>query len=296
MYYLKADIEQPVNLISAGNFIADNNWKHSERVISDYEIIIAIRNTVYIQQDETEYVLHPGDALLLLPGHVHKGYEYSEKGTSFYWFHFSYNSKYNVISVEDADAIITLINNNSFYNGLSSDILIPAFLKTLNLERITVLFHQILDLLKSHYYTSQGINCIVTTLLIELTEQNISRYKNTNRLTSPDKLQKIQEWIRIHYTQDISLANVAHEFNYSKEYLARYFKHKMGMSMQQYIYNLKLSKAKELLCESDKSVKEISKFLGFNDEKYFMKLFKRFEDTTPKQFRNAYNKTHLNNV
>ncbi len=331
MYYLKADITSPVHFISAGHFTADTQWIHSERIITDYEIIINLKNPIHIQQEDKKYTLQPGDSLLLLPGLTHKGFEYSEKGTSFYWFHFCFNKQNTVsrqdtankqgainrqdsinkqdavssqdisnmqdsiISTEEAEAAISLINNNNFYGDFSPFCLLPSTMKGVNLDRISILFHQLLHLLSSSYYTGLATNYLLTSLLIELTEQNILQLKiRHENETSSDKLPKILEWIRVHSLQNISLADVSHEFNYSKEYLARYFKKHMGMSMQQYIYNLKLSKAKELLCESDKTVKEIAEALGFQDEKYFMKLFKRMEDTTPKQYRNAYNRTHMN--
>lgn len=301
MYYLKADITFPVRFISAGHFTADARWVHSERIITDYEIIINLKAPIYIQQEDRKYTLHSGDSLLLLPGLTHKGFDYSEKGTSFYWFHFCFNNRDgvrgqdSVIGSEEAEAAISLINNNNFFGDFSSFCLLPATIKGVNLDRISILFHQLLHLLSSSYYTGLATHYLLTSLLIELTQQNILQFKDRHeKESSSDKLPKILEWIRVHSMQNISLADVSHEFNYSREYLARYFKKHMGMSMQQYIYNLKLSKAKELLCESDQTVREIAEALGFQDEKYFMKLFKRMEDTTPKQYRNAYNRTHMN--
>lgn len=65
--------------------------------------------------------------------------------------------------------------------------------------------------------------------------------------------------------------------------------------MQTYINNLRLSKSKNLLLNSNLNIKEISKELGFIDEKYFLKLFKKYENITPKQYRNAFIKAYLNN-
>lgn len=296
MYYLKADITTPVNFISAGHFTADTRWIHSQRIISDYEIIINLKSPIYIQQEETKYTLNSGDSLLLLPGLTHKGFRYSEKGTSFYWFHFSFNNKAELLDSSEAEAMISMINNNSFFEGLGNICLLPAIFRADNPDRLTILFHQLLHLSASAYYSRLAIHYQQTSLLIELTQENITQLKPQQTASLPaDKLPKILEWIRIHILQDISLQDVSHEFNYSREYLARYFKKHMGMSMQQYIYNLKLAKAKELLCESDKNIREIAEVLGFKDEKYFMKLFKRMEGTTPKQYRNAYNRTHMNN-
>ena len=63
----------------------------------------------------------------------------------------------------------------------------------------------------------------------------------------------------------------------------------------EYINGMKVAKAKELLSHSDQTVKEIAFSLGFDDEKYFMKLFKNYERITPTQYRNIYYKTYINN-
>ena len=137
---------------------------------------------------------------------------------------------------------------------------------------------------------------LLTSLLIEISEQAIHGLKKTdNPKAGSGQLPKILEWIRIHSTAALSLHRVAREFNYSKEYLARYFKKNMGMSVHEYVNRMKVSKAKELLCESGASIKEIAGDLGFEDEKYFMKLFKRYEKVTPRTYRRAYSLTHLNN-
>jgi YesN/AraC family two-component response regulator len=297
MNYLKANIETPLIFSICGNFTADSKWLHMERVMDNYEIIIINKGTVYIQQDDEKYELKEGDLLLLEPGRKHKGYNYSDKGTSFYWVHFYCNHLYNISNHIDIKSEISMTQNNPYFDGLSSNILMPTFARNLNLDRINVLFRQLLHLSQSHYYTDQSVNYILTSLLIEITEQVISNFEITPKSTiQEDNLPQILQWIKIHITQNISLQNVAYEFNFSKEYLARYFKKRMGMSMQEYINYLRISNAKQLLCNSDLNIKEIAHELGFIDEKYFLKLFKKYENLTPKKFRNAYNMTSLNNV
>lgn len=296
MRYLKANIDTPASFSICGNFTADTKWIHMERILDEYEIIIVNKGTVYIQQDVDKYVVNEGDILLLEAGSIHKGYEHSTKGTSFYWVHFSFNNEYNTINASEAIDHISLYKNNPYYDGLNCSVLIPNLAKNLNLDRINVLFRQLLHLSQSTYYTNHSVNYILTSLLIEITEQVISNYKTLEKSITVDKLPEILQWIKIHITNNISLQDVAFEFNFSREYLARFFKKKMGMSMQEYINYLRISEAKQMLCKSHLKVKEISNALGFIDEKYFLKLFKKYENLTPKQFRNAYNKTFINNV
>jgi transcriptional regulator GlxA family with amidase domain len=131
--------------------------------------------------------------------------------------------------------------------------------------------------------------------LIELTQQAVQGNERSSHEDRDVKLTAILEWVRIHLTTDLSLQTVAHEFNYSREHLARFFKKQMGMTLREYIHKNRIDRAKGLLCQSDANIREIAHRLGFEDEKYFMKLFKRYENMSPGAYRRAYYKTHLNN-
>ena len=73
------------------------------------------------------------------------------------------------------------------------------------------------------------------------------------------------------------------------------FKKHLGVSPKKYINGMKILQAKQYLCRFDLSIKEIAYKLGFKDEKYFMKLFKEYENLTPSTYRNAYYRTLYNN-
>ncbi len=296
MYYLKANINKPLQFISSGIFTADSFWSHTERTMDSFEIIMGIKGDVYIQQDEDRFVVGEGDCLLLLPGRIHKGYASSAKGTSFFWLHFYCDRDSTILNEKDALEEIRLAYNNPYFAGFEEKILLPTFFHPSNTERLSILFHQLLHIYESEYYTGQGMNYILTSLAIELTEQTLSLTSGAKKhLIEKENLSKIVKWINTHYTAAVSLSKVAHEFNYTKEYLARYFKKHMGMSMQEYINKLKISKSRELLVQSDKHIKEIASELGYSDDKYFLRLFKQYEKITPSEYRRAYHRVHMNN-
>ena len=74
----------------------------------------------------------------------------------------------------------------------------------------------------------------------------------------------------------------------SEGHISRLFKEELGISPSDYIRNVKLDKAKNLLRFSDYSIIEISNYLSFSSQSHFSKLF--FEDTgmTPKKYRETY--------
>jgi AraC-like DNA-binding protein len=293
MLYLKADIARPFKFISGGHFISQGSWIHGRRVIDSFEIIIGVTGTAYIQQDDIKYEVKPGNMLLLMPGHVHFGYAPSEEEVSFYWFHFHIDTPYNFSDQAQAVEIISSIKNSC--SNKINNIIIPLFCSPSNISKVNIIFNQLLHNAFTNCYTHHGCNYLLTSLLIELSEQIISdTYSLMNESNSTRRLGKIYEWIRVNYMNDISLEDIAENFSYNKDYLSRFFKEKTGVSILEYINLMRISKSKEILYQSDKTIKEIAYTLGFKDEKYFMKLFKKFEHITPTEFRNAYSRTHIN--
>ncbi len=295
MYYLKANITKPLCCLSAGIFKADGNWIHSTRVIDSFEIMIGIHGSIYMEQEGERFTLKEGEVLLLLPGRQHRGFACSEKGTSFFWMHFLCDSGYEILDARSAEESIIQKQNNPFMQSLDAHILLPACFKPSGIERIQILYRQLLHIREAGYYAKTAENYLLTSLLIELTQQAVQGNERSSHEDRDVKLTAILEWVRIHLTTDLSLQTVAHEFNYSREHLARFFKKQMGMTLREYIHKNRIDRAKGLLCQSDANIREIAHRLGFEDEKYFMKLFKRYENMSPGAYRRAYYKTHLNN-
>jgi AraC-like DNA-binding protein len=297
MKFLNARIEKPLPYVSCGHFISDENWIHSERIINNFELIIGIKGTAYIQQNDSKYEVTPGKALLLFPGQVHKGYAFSEDNTSFYWLHFLCNSEYGIIDQNEIIKELFPLNSGKYSKKISNSIIIPDFSSPENIEKIIILFRQLLHTSNGNYYTPLISDYLVTLVLTELTQQTINNLSQILRSydVANKKLIHIMEWIRINIDKELSVRKLAQHFNFNADYLTRLFKKHTGLSSIQYINNLKIAKAKDCLCQSEKSIKEIAFNLGFKDDKYFLKLFKERENLTPSEYRNAYYKIYLNN-
>ena len=75
----------------------------------------------------------------------------------------------------------------------------------------------------------------------------------------------------------------------SSSYLCRIFKEETGLSMNAYITNLRMSKAGELLNDTNSYIKEVAISVGFEDQLYFSRLFKRYSGVTPSEYRKPGN-------
>lgn len=293
MQYLKSAITSPISFVSGGQFKSDQPWIHSERIIDTFEIIIGVEGEAYIQQDDTRYVVRPGSILLLLPEHTHKGYAYSNDDLSFYWFHFKLND-FTLMDEIAAESQITITTGNPDFSS-SRFFLVPIFNDGKIDSRLDILFHQLLHIYNARYYTSMASDYTLTSILIELTHNFMSSYRlKYNDASKTRSFEKIIEWIRLNLNSEITSTKLSEMFHYNPDYFTRLFKSKTGMRMHEYINSLRISKAKVLIYQTNMSIKEIAYSVGFTDEKYFMKLFKKHEGISPSRYRNAFYTLHQN--
>jgi AraC-like DNA-binding protein len=291
MDYLRISIPQPAEYISGGQFMSEDIWTHTKRVIDSFEIIIGVSGTLYIEQEGVKYEVTPGDMLLILPQKTHLGYRCCDKNLSFYWFHFLCSPSPKLIGEKEVKN--NIISLNSQRNGsLKQEIFVPLFSKIPFIERVNILAQQLLHVDNDNYYTRMSMDYLVTLLLIEISEQTLNHFKQ-----SQDNLiiNQIMEWARINITNGITPKDIAQKFNYNKDYLSRFFKKETGICLQKHIHLLTIQKAKGLLSNSNMSIKEIAFKVGMNDEKYFMRLFKKYEKMTASEYRNGFSHTHYNN-
>lgn len=95
---------------------------------------------------------------------------------------------------------------------------------------------------------------------------------------------KVLNYLDHHYTEDISVAEIASQFFLNKHYIAHVFKSETGYSPMEYVISLRMSRAKALLSGTIRSVSEVSAECGYTDFNHFSKLFKKYVGMSPSQF------------
>ncbi len=94
------------------------------------------------------------------------------------------------------------------------------------------------------------------------------------------------DFINANYAQPITLADVAKSSHLSVSRLAHVFKEQAGITIVDYITNVRIEVAKNLLIATNKSCTEICFEVGFNNQSYFTRTFKDLTGITPRHFRN----------
>lgn len=86
----------------------------------------------------------------------------------------------------------------------------------------------------------------------------------------------------------IGLNDLAEAVGLSSPYLSKLFHKEVGVTISQYITQKRIEAAENLLKFSDYSCIEISNYLCFNSESYFIQVFKSYSKLTPKEYREKY--------
>ena len=104
-------------------------------------------------------------------------------------------------------------------------------------------------------------------------------------------MQEVATYIYNHYSERLILEDVAKKFNLSRSYLSKKFKSVTGFGFKEYIINVRIQHACELLLNTNKSITDIAFECGFNDSNYFGDAFRRTKGISPNKYRK--NKEHM---
>lgn len=99
-------------------------------------------------------------------------------------------------------------------------------------------------------------------------------------------IRKVLQYIANNYSRKLTLTMVADEVGLSASHLSTLFSKVVGMSFQDYLCNLRIEESKRLLLSTNYSLSDIAHSMGFPDQSYFSKVFKRIVGVSPGKYRN----------
>ncbi len=136
-------------------------------------------------------------------------------------------------------------------------------------------------------YLMQSILSLLARTISEEVSQTKMVSDKTQVQQRSELLDQLLAYVRHHIysPEKLRLEHLAVQFHYSPNYLSIFFKRHMGQSLQQYIVQYKLKLVETRLRYSDWSISQIAYELAFSDESHLTKLFKKYYQHTPSEFR-----------
>ena len=122
----------------------------------------------------------------------------------------------------------------------------------------------------------------------------ISRFVNYvfefNTVKHADVIYKITTYIKNNYMHKVSLNDISEHVYLSKIYISKIFKEEMKISLSDYINKTRIEKSTSLLLDSSLSIADIANLVGYEDQSYFTKIFKKLMGVSPGKYKEKHGK------
>lgn len=248
------------------------------------ELTLITKGNCLYQIDLVDYEVKEGDILFIPPLLLHS---------------ISLNTSEEIISE-------TYVFHMNFLGGNSTDICSTRYLTPMMnqeysmpclitpehpaYESLRKIFHQITPLYEEavigYELALKALFLQAVFLLLQYSEKKTS----SDTKISSDKLKQVLDYIELHYSEPVSVSELAKLCYFSDYHFMRFFKKHMSMTCIEYINNLRLEKSVELFEQGNTSILEVSLSVGFHNLSYFHRAFKKKYHMTPLSFIKELNK------
>lgn len=238
------------------------------RVLSEYQILYISKGKGTFRSGSTKKItIEKGNVIMLFPGQWHSYCPSKECGWNEYYIGF------------EGIAIDTLLKND-FLNSTNQvlDIGVNEDLVNLYASAIQVAKE---DKKSAQQYLA-GIVLHIIGMILSYSQNRNFEINNTGQIIEKAKIIMTEN---IH--RQIDIQEIAANLGTSYSWFRKAFKEFTGYAPAQYFQELKLRKAKELLAETNHSIKEIAFKLDFSSYEYFLSFFRKRVGQTPLAYRNS---------
>lgn len=256
------------------------------RRLLDYLLIYVRKGELTIVADGMTYRVEQDRFCLLQPGTIHDIKASSTTETPFVHLDFFYSDNRDLSFPTkpgqlDLSAYVHLMQPR--LNDLE-DVHLPFLLE----PRQPALYRKLLFRVIESWLSPDPLDKLVaqaagTELLLEIVRDHA---EEAGRLTrSADTLQWVESYLSFHLAEPISVPDMAKRAHLSPSRFRDVFRMKYGMPPHQYLVQMRLSHAKELLSTTNFSLVQISEYCGFTDASHFSNAFKKAYGCSPGAYR-----------
>lgn len=253
---------------------------HADRTAPFHVAIYLLQGSMEIIEDGIPYRIMPDQVFFLKSGIHHWGNRSFEIGSSWYYAHFYCEAPSSCMEelprgiYYDERISLKLSEKDRYF------IILP---KLINCEEKTQIKRNFEKMIEAHIHGNIPQTSIRLWQIFLECAQNAQDDKVSNGYA-----EQIQNYVRQHYIDGFTSAQIQEACGLSYKYAGTLFKEVTGQTIKEYQCTLRLRKAEQLLKETNKSITEIAQLTGFSDVFYFSKIFHRKKGCPPGEYRKTY--------
>ncbi|ACT01662.1 AraC family transcriptional regulator [Paenibacillus sp. JDR-2] len=261
------------------------NHEYPLRRIYDFELLYVLDGRITAHLGGTDYSLSTGEMLFISAGVPHN-LNIDSGQALFLGIHFDFFDEFDIvidqdIIVKDDTVVVEDFCSEALLSGCRPFSDNPVWTPSAELVK------EMETVIKEFTLTKPGFEAVCKGLMISiLINLQRSRTEAGPHLTTRrERMTPVVEWIEQHYMEDCSNETLAKLLNIHEDYLGKQFKSVYGMSLNKYVQSIRHREAKRLLRESDATVEQVSREVGYEDMHYFSRIFNKWEGLSPREYR-----------
>lgn len=243
---------------------AKHHYRERKDGIEEYILIYCTEGRGMIRVEGSEYLLRENEAFCIPRFRAHSYFACEEEPWSILWVHFK-GEDVRYFPLEECR--IAALDTQHATN------------------RMHFLFDLLFRVLEGNYTLGNFIylSQVLSLILAEI-------YDREKADTTQEQNRHVTNVVRYmyrHLHENLTLEQITEEFELSKSYLNAVFQKYTQHAPMDFFMNLKMKEARRLLKTTDQYVYEIAQSLGYTDQYYFSRIFKRIVGMSPKQYRHS---------
>ncbi|WP_167954959.1 AraC family transcriptional regulator [Anaerosporobacter faecicola] len=273
-------------------------YVHRKRRAGEQILYYIKSGEMHLKEDGKELILLPGDVCILDGNRTHEGVDATK--CNYYYVHFQCKDM-KLVELDETDLELTKqfqrrCRNQELYEvsygGYDEQILfLPKHWHIQNIADQVYLTELIQKAIREDFSVMENHKTMVSMDILKVFIV-ISRWYITNHNKSQGgsipksylKIQQIQDYLNQYYYEDIASTTIEDLFACNFDYMNREFKQMIGQTIFSYLTTVRIEHAKRLMEQTNMHSRVIGQRVGYPDEYYFSKVFKRHVGMSPSMY------------
>ncbi|WP_240689079.1 AraC family transcriptional regulator [Ammoniphilus sp. YIM 78166] len=271
--------------IASGFYTFRPGQKHlNRRNLGVFDLLVVSSGCLYIAEEQQQYEVPAGHALILRPDRHHYPTEACKEETGHFWVHFDTTETWGTTETFMQEQVEPVETNP--FTVSTFTMLIPQFVRLQQPSAIYSKLQQINDLEhESHHNWARWKRQLIFQQVLELLNSSIDL---STIVPGSNVAEQSAAYLRKHYKEDITADQLGEVLNFHPVYIARCMQKQFGCSPFEYLTRYRLEQAKLLLLRTDLPIARIAEEVGFHQPSYFSSSFTRYEGVSPRTYRKRF--------